>query len=140
MTHASYNDALFQEEARVAAIYPLGMIGDPESPPDWLKELHEAVASPSHSLFESLPELKPDADDAAVWADSLFMSGRAGLIVSYEVCIRQYVDPEATAFYSGWGFYNTGYLYVETFDEIGPAVVAVAQKLHDISRQRAGHQ
>ncbi len=138
MTHASYNDALFQEEARVAAIYPLGMIGDPESPPAWLKELHESVTSPSHSLFKALPELKPDADDAADWADSLFWSGRTGLVVLYEVCIRRYTKPPSTAFYSGWGFYNTGGLYVETFDEIGPAVLAAAKRLHAASREKAG--
>jgi len=138
MTHASYNDALFQEEARVAAIYPLGMIGDPESPPAWLEELHEAVTSRGHSLFKALPELKHDANDAAGWADSLFMSGRAGFIVSYEVCVRQYVKPPSTAFYSGWGYYSTGYLYVETVDEIGPAVLVAARKLHEISREKAG--
>lgn len=138
MVQANFNEELFEEEARVAAIYPLGMIGDPENPPAWLEELHEAVTSPDHSLFKALPELKHDAKDAADWADSLFMSGRSGVIVSYEVCVRQYVKPPSTAFYSGWGYYSTGYLYVETVDEVGPAVLTVARKLHAISREKAG--
>ena len=138
MTHTNYNDALFQEEARVAAIYPIGMMGDPEPPPKWLEEMFEEFTGPEHSLFKALPELKPDAGEASEWADSLFMSGRAGLLVIYEACIRQYVEPPSTAFYSGWGLYRTGYLHVETFHEIGPAVLKVVREQHDAERPTDG--
>ena len=138
MTHVNYNEALFEEEARVAGIFPLGMVGDPEYPPEWLKELHDAIDQPGHSIFKALPELKPDARDASDWADALFWRGRAGLIVRYEVCLRRYEKPPSTSWYSGWGYYSSGYLHVETFEEIGPAVLEAARALHQANRQKAG--
>ena len=138
MTHASYNEALFEEEARVAAIYPVGMMGDPESPPDWLSELYEDIANDGHPLLQALPELKADADDACVWADALFMHSRSGFIVKYEVCIRQHSPAPSTSFYSGWGYVRFGFLYLETFDEIGPAVLKIARDQHEAERLKAG--
>jgi len=138
MTHASYNEALFEEEARVAAIYPVGMIGDTECPPGWLQELWEDITEADNPLFQSLPELKPDAEDARDWALALIMHSRAGLVVRYEICIRKYYPPPVTAFESGWGYYRIGSIYVETIDEIGPAVLKIARDQHEAERLKAG--
>lgn len=140
MTHANYNEALFEEEARVAAIYPVGMIGDTGSPPDWLKELWEDCTEADNPIFQALPELKPDADDACEWAFALIMHSRGGFVVRYEICIRDHFPPPATAYTSGWGLYRVGSIYVETIDEIGPAVLKIAREQHQEERRKAGHQ
>lgn len=138
MTHAAYNDALFEEEARVAAIYPIGMIGDTENPPDWLKELWEDFVETSDPLFQSLPELKPDADDASQWALALIMHSRTGFIVKFEVCIRCYYPPPVSAFNSSWGLYRCHCVYASSIDEIGPAVLKIARDQHEAERLKAG--
>lgn len=139
MAHTNYNEALFEEEARVAGVYPIGMIGDPESPPEWLTELYDAADAPEHPLFAALPQLRHDADDVAEWADALVMFPPAsGILVKYEVCIRRYCKPPSTAWYSGWGLYSSGYLAVEDFEEIGPAVLAAVRARHEVSKAKAG--
>lgn len=138
MTHASYNDALFEEEARIAAIYPIGMMGDPENPPEWLTELFEACTSPSDDLFKKLPELHPQAESVYEWADGLIMRSRTGFVVRFEVCTRTYLAPPSTAWMSGWGCYHFRYLYIEAFDEIGPTVLAAVRAYHEASRLKAG--
>lgn len=138
MTHASYNEALFEEEARVSAIYPVGMIGDTESPPDWLKELWEDTTEASAPLFEALPELKPDAESASEWAFALYMHSRSGFIVTFEVCIRLHYPPPVTAYSSGWGLYQHHSIYVENIEEIGPTVLKIARVQHEAERLKAG--
>ena len=133
------NDELFQEEARVAGIFPLGMMGDPENSPDWLGELHDHAYVPEHPLFKQLPELAPLAGctDVKNWSDALLYQKRCGFIVKYEVCVRHY-QPNGTTFISGWWMYQSGYHYFETFDEIGPAVLKLAREQHEAERAKAG--
>jgi len=138
MTHASYNEALFEEEARVAEIYPIGMMGDPACPPDWLTELYEDVVEKDHPLFRDLPELKADADDASDWAEALVMRSRSGFLVRYEVCIRNYLSGPSVMYSAGWGLFRFGVIYVETIDEIGPAVLKLAREQHAAERRKAG--
>lgn len=136
MEQTNFNDELFEQEARVAAIYPIGMIGDPEGIPDWLKELYEAVVEPKHPLFQALPELKADADDASEWAESLIISRRTGFVVKFEVCIRKYLKPPVTAWNSSWGFYSVRYIYVEGAADIGTTVLTVVREYHEACRQK----
>lgn len=139
MTHASYNDALFEEEARVSGIYPVGMIGDPGSPPEWLSELWDDMSDPDDLLFQALPELAAVmGDDVSAWADALITRSRSGFIVRFEVCVRQYFPPPATAFQSGWGWVQLGLFYAETVDEIAPTVLKHAREQHEAERQKAG--
>lgn len=140
MTHASYNEALFEEEARVTAIYPVGMIGDTDSPPEWLSELWADLDDASDPLFTALPELAAVmCDDVSAWADALVMRSRSGFIVRFEVCVRHYLPSPATAFQSEWGWVRLGLLYAETIDEIGPAVLKIAREQHEEERRKAGH-
>jgi hypothetical protein len=139
MTHASYNEALFEEEARVTAIYPIGMIGDTESPPEWLSELWDDMDDPSDPLFSALPELAAVmGDDVSAWADALLMRSRSGFIVRFEVCVRRYFPSPVTTFESGWGWVQLGLFYAETIDEIGPTVLKLARDQHAAERQKAG--
>lgn len=139
MTHASYNEALFEEEARVTAIYPVGMIGDTESPPEWLSELWDDMDDASDPLFTALPELAAVmGDDVSAWADALIMRSRSGFIVRFEVCVRRYFPSPVTTFESGWGWVQLGLFYAETIDEIGPAVLKHAREQHEAERQKAG--
>lgn len=139
MTHASYNDALFEEEARVVGIYPVGMIGDAESPPEWLSELWDDMSDPDDLLFQALPELAAVmGDDVSAWADALIMHSRSGFIVRFEVCVRQYFPSPVTTFQSSWGWVQLGLFYAETIDEIGPTVLKHAREQHEAERQKAG--
>lgn len=138
MTHVSYNEALFEEEARVAGVYPIGLIGSPDNPPDWLVEMFEAADRPEHPLFKALPELRHDAEEAADWAMILLISSNTSLIVKYEACVRTYSKPPMTSWVSGWGYYWSGYLVVDGFDEVGPAVLAAVRERHEAERQKAG--
>lgn len=138
MTHASYNSALYEEEARVAAIYPVGMIGDPESAPDWLEELYESCIDADDPLFQALPELKADADAASEWAEALVLRSRTGFVVKWEVCVRHYLGAGKMGFRSGWGHVRFGVFYTETIEEIGPAVLKIARDQHEAERRKAG--
>lgn len=139
MTHASYNDALLEEEARVIGIYPIGMIGDTESPPEWFTSLWEDTDDPNDPLFDALPELNAVmVEDAAEWARALILRSRSGFIVRYEVCVRHYHPPPVTSYESGWNWIQEGTLYAETIDEIGPTVLKHAREQHEAERQKAG--
>ncbi len=140
MTHASYNEALFEEEARVTAIHPVGMIGDTESPPEWLSELWDDMDDANDPLFTALPELAAVmGDDVSAWANALVMRSRSGFIVRFEVCVRHYFPPPVTSFQSEWGWVQLGLFYAETIDEIGPAVLKIAREQHEEERREAGH-
>lgn len=138
MTHANYNEALFEEEARVAGIFPVGMLGDTESAPEWLAKLYEEADNPEHSIFKALPELSHDADSAEDWAFALVTSGRSVLIAKFEFCVRYYYPAPFTCWSSGWGISSWGYVVVERFDEIGPAVLAAVRARHEASKAKAG--
>lgn len=139
MTHATYNDAMFEEEARVTAIHPLGMIGDTENPPDWLIELWEDAQDANDPIFSALPELVAVmVDDVADWARALILHFRSGFIVRFEVCVRHYFPPPVTAYRSGWNWIQQGTFYAETIEEIGPAVLKNARHQHEAERQKAG--
>ncbi|ANH05007.1 hypothetical protein shn_13790 [Shinella sp. HZN7] len=139
MSHATYNDALLEEEARVVAIYPLGMIGDTENPPEWLTELWEDADDPADPLFQTLPELSAVmSDDVGEWARALVVRSRSGFIVRFEVCVRHYFPPPITSYRSSWNWFQEGTLYAETIDEVGPAVLKLAREQHDAERQKAG--
>ncbi|SOC46614.1 hypothetical protein SAMN05892877_12356 [Rhizobium subbaraonis] len=133
----SYNMALFEEEARVAGIFPLGMIGAPDSPPEWLRELYDDCDEPTLPIFAALPELKHDDDGVEDWAEALISASRSGFVVKYEVCVRRY-NRDGLFFLSGWGYFRVGYLYVENFEEIGPAVINIARTQHEAEQAQAG--
>lgn len=136
---AGYNIALAEEEARVAGIYPVGMMGDPESPPEWFEEFFECHADGDEPIFTQLPELKPLAtDDAEVieWAHALFYASRWGYLVKAEVCVRKY--SRQGFWQSGWGYVQFHWLYVATADEIGPAVLKAARTQHATEQTKAG--
>lgn len=136
---ASYNEALAEEEARIAGIYPIGMMGDPESPPDWFEEFFDWNTEADAPIFESLPELKKFAtDDAEIsdWTHALFFAGRSGLLIKVEVCVRKYHRKGMWA--SGWGYHQFHWLYVEKFDDIGPAVLAAARDQHVAEQLQVG--
>jgi hypothetical protein len=137
---------LHDAEARVAAIYPIGMIGDPEYPPKWLIEfagnydniyVSEIIAS--HSELVPVAEAEDFDDDklqAGAFAEQWQLAGRTGFIVFAEICIRRYKDG-STAYYSGWGYVQLAWLYCETIDEVLPKTLALAERLHDEARLRA---
>lgn len=138
MSHGNYNEALFEEEARVAGIFPVGMLGDTESAPEWLEKLYEEADTPEHPIFKALPELSHDAGSAEDWAFALVASGRSVLIAKFEFCVRHYYPAPATCWSSGWGISSWGYVVVENFDEIGPAVLAAVRARHEASKAKAG--
>ncbi|KNY13634.1 hypothetical protein AKG11_28280 [Shinella sp. SUS2] len=136
MTHASYNDALLEEEARVTGIYPIGMIGDTESPPEWFTSLWEDTEDLNDPLFDALPELKAVmVEDAAEWARALVLRSRSGFIVRFEICVRHYYPPPVTSYQSSWNWVQEGTLYAETIEEIGPAVLKQAREQHQAEQQ-----
>lgn len=138
MTHATYNDEMLEEEARVTAIHPIGMIGDTENPPEWLIELWEDAQDPSDPIFSALPELAAVmVDDVAEWARALVMHSRSGFIVRFEVCVRHYFPPPATAYQSSWNWVQLGTLYAQTIEEVGPAVLKNARDQHEAELQKA---
>jgi len=130
-----YTDELYQEEARVEAIYPLALMGDPERIPAWLEDFVDYHDEPSRPIFEALPELVAliDVQDPHLWAEALQRCTRRGLIIRYEVMIRAYRGASG-AYFSGWGRVRYGYLYAEEIDDVGPAVLAVARRQHDQER------
>lgn len=127
---------LFDLEARVAAIYPIHMLGDPENPPDWVEALGDELTDANNPIFDDLPELKPLADDDETiperWAMALCLAGRLGFLVYYEACIRKYHD--AGSWSSSWGYYRSGYVYAATVDEIEPKVIAIAERQHALEK------
>ncbi|WP_085025567.1 hypothetical protein [Ensifer aridi] len=140
-------DNLLDAEARIAAVYPIEMIGDPENPPKWVEEFAKNIDNDFvASIVEQLPELAPVAnpeaylsekDHAQAIAAEWAWAGRKGFVVSFEVCMRRYQKDGSGIFVSGWGAYHLCWLYAEAIDEIGPKVLAVACDLHSKAEARA---
>ncbi|MHC2481311.1 hypothetical protein [Rhizobium leguminosarum] len=135
---------LFDAEARVAAIYPIGMIGDPENPPEWVEQFTEdADFGDAKAIFGEHAELErlTNVDDfastvehAAAVAEAWVMSGREGFLVRTEICQRRYVGNGSSAYYSGWGIVALGWIYVETADQVEKAVLIKATAMHDAAK------
>lgn len=137
---------LYDAEARVAAIYPIAMIGDAEYPPKWLREfaenfdniyVSEIIAShPELARVAEAGDFEDDKTHAAAFAEQWQLAGRGGFIVFAEVCIRRYTEG-STAYYSGWGYIQLTWLYCETIDEVLPKTLAFAERLHAQSKRIA---
>ncbi|MGM4981893.1 hypothetical protein [Rhizobium sp. 11_C7_N12_5] len=131
---------LFDLGARVAAVYPIGMIGDPENPPSWLYDIAGSTFLMEH-LQQDLPEWRPIADlarhhhtktVASALADAMFLARRGGFIVRAEVKARQYYGE--TEFEATWDHYCSLYLHAPDAFAILPRVLTAAEKLHDIAK------
>ncbi|MDM9647724.1 hypothetical protein [Rhizobium sp. S163] len=135
---------LFDAEARVAGIYPIALIGDPENPPEWVKQFAEDVdCNDVVTIFRGMPEIAGLCDldafasageHAAAIAEAWVHTGREGFIVRTEICHRRYVGNGSNAYYSGWGIVKLGWIYVETIDGVEPAVLAKATAIHDVAK------
>lgn len=137
---------LHEAGARVAAVYPIDMIGDPENPPKWLIEFAGNYDNIYVSeIIASHPELVPvaeaeDFDDdkvqAEAFAEEWRRAGRTGFIVFAEICIHRYRDA-GPGYYSGWGYFQLAWLYCATIDEVMPETLALAARMHDEAKVRA---
>ncbi len=134
------NNELAEEEGRIAAIYPLGGMGSPDEPPEWLEELYQDICDEEDTLFEVFPELKKlqerGDDEITEWAYALYNARRAGFLARVEVCVRDYKS--SGAFYSGWGLVQLDWVYVEDIAQLPDAVMEVARKQHEAERAKAG--
>lgn len=131
---------LFDAGARVAAVYPIGMIGDPENPPSWLYEIADSPFL-MEVLRLDLPEWRPIADlahhhdtsaVARALADAMFLASRAGFIVRAEVKARQYYAE--AEFEATWDHFCSLYLHAPDAFAILPRVVTAAEKLHAMAK------
>lgn len=139
---------LFDAEARVAAIYPIEMIGDPENPPKWVEEMAENIDDTFiGGIIDEMPELHSvrsadpylnEKDHAQALAHEWVWARRSGFIVHCEVCWRRYPEAGSDAFYSGWSIVSLCWIYAETLEEISAKVLAVATELHNKAKARAG--
>jgi hypothetical protein len=133
------DSTLYDAQARVNAIYPIHMIGDPEHPPEWLEEISSFLDSPAVvSELNNFPELAymvHNLDDygsskdvgmaiAKAWATC----ARHGFMVFASVCVRTYLSPDT--FYSGWGHTQLIWFLVEYVDQIEPELLKRASALH----------
>lgn len=139
---------LFDAEARVAAIYPISLIGDPEFPPKWVIDFadnldNEYIAD----IVSDMPELEwttsadaysmSEKERAMAIAFDWQASGRDGLIVHFEVCMRRYLKV-GSSFVSGWGAVYLCWAHADTVDEISGKVLAIATQIHEAAKARAG--
>lgn len=137
---------LHEAEARVAVVYPIAMIGDPENPPSWLVEfaenndniyVSEIIASHPELVVVAEPEyFDNDKEQAEAFAEEWLRAGRTGFIVLAEICIHRYRDA-GPGYYSGWGYFQLAWLYCATIDEVLPKTLALAERMHDEARVRA---
>lgn len=134
------NNELAEEEARIAAIYPLGGMGSPEYPPEWFEDLYEDLCGESDPLIEVFPELKKlqesGVDNYTEWAEALYWARRSGFLARVEVCVRNYQS--TGIFFSGWGHVQLNWVYVEHFAQLSEAVLTVARSQHEAERAKAG--
>ncbi|SOC83091.1 hypothetical protein SAMN05421890_1535 [Ensifer adhaerens] len=134
------NNELAEEEARIAAIYPLGGMGSPENPPEWFEDLYDDLCDADDPLFDIFPELKKlqetGVDSNEEWAYALFYKRRSGYLVRMEVCVRDYRS--ASSFFSGWGHVQLHWVYVEEMSELPEAVLAAARQQHEAEALKAG--
>ncbi|MVA24516.1 hypothetical protein V6582_05720 [Agrobacterium vitis] len=138
---------LYDAEARVNGIYPIHMLGDPESPPEWLEELCEFIDIPAHMKeLEKLPELArllSDLDQfdsskelAEAIAERLVLSGRRGFMVHASVCVRRYTSSDA--FFSGWGHTQLLWFFCENVDQIEQELLRKACAFHASRAEKVG--
>ncbi|BCH63241.1 hypothetical protein RvVAT039_04570 [Agrobacterium vitis] len=138
---------LYDAEARVDAIYPIHMLGDPQSPPDWLEEFCDAIdVTANADLAVSFPELAKlvaHIDEftsprrlretvAELWE----LNGRRGFMATASICIRTYLAPDTWK--SGWGYTQQLWFYVESVDAIEPELLKRAADLHAAQAKKVG--
>jgi hypothetical protein len=140
-------DTLYDAEARVNAIYPIHMIGDPEHPPEWLEQLSDEIDVPAtmkemqqfpelSGVISGLDDFGSSEDVALAIADKWVLNGRHGFMVWASVCARQYIGPDT--FYSGWGITLAVWFFVEDVAQVEPELLKRAVALHTIAEQKAG--
>ncbi len=139
MSELHLYDNLFDAEARVAAIYMIEALGDPDSPPDWLQDFVDNTDLPDvRTILEAHPELADAIDmnkfeDCKEQASALMerwsLVGRKGLIVKAEICVRRY-RAGTTIFSSGWGHLRWRWFTVDDLDLIVPTLLGIASGQH----------
>mgnify|MGYP001066397565 CR=1 FL=1 len=132
---------LYDVEARIAGLYPIAGIGDPEYPPEWVGEFCEWVEGPASGVFSALQELARFDEDEDYPAPSdvceaWINAGRTGAVMLVEWCVRHYAG-RGGVFTSGWGHTRFLYVYVpDGVDYVGIAV-AIAEHHHQRARSEA---
>lgn len=140
-------DNLLDAEARVAAIYMIEALGDPESPPEWLQDFVDDTKLPDVSaILEAFPELASVIDmdqfedgkeQAGAIMERWCLTGRTGLIVKAEICVRRY-QPGTQSFFSSWGHLRWRWFTVDRLDMVVPTVLSLASQQHRNSMAEGG--
>lgn len=138
---------LYDAEARVNAIYPIHMSGDPDHPPEWLEEFCRFIDSPAvmgemehfpelADLMRRLDDFESSKDLGMAIAEAWALYGSRGFMVFASVCVRTYQSP--SAFYSGWGHTQLLWFFVEDVDQIEPELLKRASALHASQAEKVG--
>ena len=130
---------LFDETVRVESIIWIpGAVADPESTPEAFREgfVEDIIDGNSSELLASLPRLKrilkdEDFADTVEIADALLFT--PGFLVKLATPIRDFHDGNISSF--SWGFYRTGWIYVETEAGLEPAILDWVRT--EVERQKA---
>lgn len=139
MSAAHIASRLFDETVRVESIIWIpGAVADPESTPEAFREgfVEDIISGNFHELLDALPRLKrilKDADfaDTIEIADALLFT--PGFLVKLATPIRDFRDGDVSSF--SWGYYRTGWIYVETEAGLEPAILNWVHA--EVERQKA---
>mgnify|MGYP001765988641 FL=1 len=136
---------IWDAEVRAEQMIWLGALGG--EPSDTLTAFCEDTfdGTPLHKSFDALPRLKilgRDAsdtpEDIAAAMIHMFSDDRnAGLIVQAATPMFRYFGPDFTGAQFGWGNVYLEWIYAASIENLGPALIAWANGMHEKDRAKA---